>query len=108
MKLEVILTGEANQNLRAAYEWYRERSPEVAERWYAKISEVIASLENDPIRCALANENGQVPIELRQLNFGSGRKITHRIVFAIRPTSVVIYAIRHVGQRDWESGGHES
>jgi hypothetical protein len=44
------------------------------------------------------------PIELRQLNYGSGRKITHRIIFAIRPTRVVVYAVRHVAQRDWEPG----
>lgn len=50
----------------------------------------------------LANENAQFPIELRQLNCGSGRKTTHRIIFAIRSAHVVVYAIRHVAQLDWE------
>jgi plasmid stabilization system protein ParE len=107
MKYEVKLTGEADRNIRSAYEWYAERSPDAAERWYRGIMQALASLEFDPQRCALANENERAPIELRQLNYGSGRKITHQIVYAIRPTRVVVYAVRHVAQRDWEPGQHE-
>jgi len=51
----------------------------------------------------LAREDPRFPIELRQLNYGSGRRTTHRILFAIRSTRVVVYAIRHFAQQDWRS-----
>lgn len=104
MKYDVVLTNEAQQNARAAYRWYADQSPEVAERWYTGLLKALASLETEPQRCLLANENSQLPIELRQLLYGSGRRTTHRILFAIRPKTVVVHAIRHVAQQDWQIG----
>ena len=108
MKYEVVLTTEAQQNARAAYDWYAERSQEAAEKWHAGLLDSLATLETDPQRCTLANENSRFPIELRQLLYGSGHRITHRIVYAIRPAKVVVYAIRHVAQGDWRPGAGES
>ena len=99
---DVNLTDRAEQNWREAYEWYAERSREAAEVWYEALRAALDSLKHDPERCPFADENSRFPTELRQLNFGSGRKITHRVVFAIRPSNVVIYAIRHVAQAEWE------
>lgn len=104
MKYDVALTNETQQNARAAYRWYADQSPAVAERWYAALLDALASLETEPQRCPLANENSQLPIELQQLLFGSGRRITHRILFAIRSKRVVVHAIRHVAQHDWQIG----
>lgn len=59
------------------------------------------SLKKNPERCPLADESSRFPIDLRQLNFGSGRKTTHRIIIAIRPDFVIVYAIRHVAQEQW-------
>jgi plasmid stabilization system protein ParE len=108
MKYEVVLSAEAEQNARAAYDWYAERSQEAADRWRAALFDALATLETDPERYPLANENTRFPIELRQLLFGSGRRITHRIIFAIRPKKVVVYAIRHVAQQDLKLGAGES
>jgi hypothetical protein len=57
-------------------------------------------LEQNPDRCALAPENDRFPYEIRQLNFGIGRKPTHRLVFTIRPKEVVILRVRHLAQQD--------
>lgn len=100
MKYEVVLADEAERNLQAAYQWYDSRSAEAAHRWYDGIVRAAASLEKAPERCPLAHENDRFPVELRQLNYGSGKRLTHRIVFAIRSRRVVIYAIRHLAQRD--------
>lgn len=100
MKYEVVLTEEAERNLHAAYEWYDSRSAEAARRWYDGIVRAMASLEQSPERCPLARENERFPVELRQLNYGSGKRLTHRILFVIRPSHVVVYAIRHLAQRD--------
>jgi plasmid stabilization system protein ParE len=107
MTYEVVLTAEAQENARAAYDWYWERSQQAAEKWHATLLEKLAALESDPQRWPLANESSRFPIELRQLPFGSGRRITHRIVFAIRPTKVVVYAIRHLAQQEWRPSTEE-
>jgi plasmid stabilization system protein ParE len=101
MKYDVALTDEAKHNVRAAVAWYAERSPSAADRWYEGLQNAIDSLAIDPYRCPLADENQRAPVELRQLNCGSGRKFTHRIIFAIRPSTVVVYAVRHVAQQEW-------
>jgi plasmid stabilization system protein ParE len=101
MKYDVVMTNEAQQNARAAFRWYAERSPEAAEHWCDGLLDALASLETDPQRCPLANENSRFPIELKQLLYGSGHRISHRIIFAIRPSVVAIHAIRHVTQGEW-------
>jgi len=100
MKYEVVLTEQAERSLHAAYRWYDSRSAEAAGRWYDGIVRAMTSLEQSPERCPLARENDRFPVELRQLNYGSGKRLTHRILFVIRPSRVVVYAVRHVAQRD--------
>jgi plasmid stabilization system protein ParE len=101
MKYEVVLTDEASHNARTIVAWYAERSPAAADRWYNGFQKVLASLADNPQRFPIAREDSRFPIELRQLNYGSGHRKTHRILFTIRPTAVVIYAVRHVAQQDW-------
>ena len=101
MKYEVVLTDEADRNARSIIAWYTERSQAAADRWYAKFTTAIATLARNPEQFAFARENPRFPFELRQVNFGGGRRITHRIIYTIRPTTVVIYAVRHVAQQDW-------
>jgi hypothetical protein len=55
-------------------------------------------LEHNPERFALAAENDRFPYEIRQLNFGIGRKPTHRLVYTIRPREVVVLRLRHLAQ----------
>jgi plasmid stabilization system protein ParE len=101
MKYDVVLTDEARQNVRAAVAWYTERSQIAADRWYAGFLMILRSLAENPQRCPLALESPRFPIELRQHNYGSGRRVTHRIIFAIRPDTVVVHAVRHVAQEEW-------
>jgi plasmid stabilization system protein ParE len=95
MNYEVVLTLEADRNARSIIAWYTERSQAAADRWYNEFSAAIASLGRSPEQYAVARENSRFPIELRQLNFGGGRRITHRILYTIRPGAVVI------AQQDW-------
>ena len=95
----VIITGPANRDLQEAYEWWAEnRSAEQAKRWYIGIREAIRSLRNKPERCATAAENDLLPEGLRQLNFGLGRRATHRIIFTTEGNTVVVLRIRHASQ----------
>jgi len=45
-------------------------------------------------------ESEFLPVELRQMLYGSGRRTTHRILFIIREQTIVVYQIRHVAMRD--------
>jgi plasmid stabilization system protein ParE len=101
MKYEVVLTREAEHNVRSILAWYSDRSQSAADRWYAAFFKSIESLSNYPERYSFARENSRFPIELRQLNFGGGRKSTHRIICTIRGAQVVVYTVRHVAQQDW-------
>lgn len=99
MSHEVRLTRRAEQQLNDAVDWWAEhRSPEQAERWHAGIVNAMLSLGANPLRCRLARENCSVPIELRELLYGWGRRPSHRILFTVRQDRIVVYAIRHVAQ----------
>ena len=101
MSYEVYVTAKADRQLEDAARWWAEhRSVERAERWYDGFVLAIRGLANNPERCPLARENSNMPIEIRQLPYGLGRRKTHRAIFAIRPDRVVVYAVRHLAQRD--------
>jgi len=98
---DVRLTRKAEQQLNDAVDWWAEhRSAEQASRWHAGIAEAMLSLSINPERCRLARENPSVPIEIRELHYGLGRRPSHRVIFAVRQDRVVVYAIRHVAQDD--------
>jgi plasmid stabilization system protein ParE len=92
---------EARQNVRDAVDWYAERSEDAANHWHAGFLKVLDSLAKGPHRHPSALENSRLPIELREVHYGSGRKLTHRIIFALRTDTVIVYAIRHVAQGEW-------
>jgi hypothetical protein len=50
------------------------------------------------IRCPLAAEDGQFPLELRELRYGAGRRPTHRAIFSIKDDLVLVLAVRHLAQ----------
>ena len=58
------------------------------------------SLAHDPKRWPLAPEHETLPLPLRQNTCGVGRRPTHRVLFAVRGQRVVVYAVRHLAQRD--------
>lgn len=103
MTCVVLTTATAQQEAQANYDWWAEyRSAEQAARWYDEFLAASLSLEENPDRCALAAENDRFPYEIRQLNFGIGRKPTHRLVYAIHPNEVVILRVRHLAQQEIE------
>lgn len=99
MSRTVILTQPAFDDLRRNARWWAEhRSLEQAERWYDGFLAKLDFLETDAERCSLARENPEFPFELRELLFGLGSRPTHRALFTIRPSTVVVLAIRHAAQ----------
>ena len=54
MTREVVLTDEALQQMHLAAEWYQERSPRVADEWFAGLASAIADIAGNPQCFALA------------------------------------------------------
>ena len=87
-------------DLQACYEWWSQhRSVEQAARWYNEALESLRSLSNKASRCRLAPESADFPFEVRQLNFGLGRRPTHRAFFTVRSEMVLVLRIQHLAQR---------
>ena len=95
-----ILPRAKHQLLGQALWWSEHRSAEQALRWLEKFEKRLASLAEQPERCAIARESGVLKIQLRELYFGLRNKSTHRAVFEIRGDEVIVHSVRHLAQRD--------
>jgi len=97
--LRVVVTDAAQADIRSAYLWWREhRSFEQAERWYRGIYRCMQALRTSAARCPKAPEIDLLPTGLRQLGFGLGRRQTHRIVFTIVKSDLIVLRVRHAAQ----------
>lgn len=83
-----------------AHWWARHRDPEQSIRWLKAFDRAMSLLIERAQALPLARENDNFPIELRQMTFGLGRKVTHRAVFEIRGDEIVVHAIRHLARDD--------
>jgi plasmid stabilization system protein ParE len=102
MKYAVRLSASVKQELTAIADWYRQRSGagEVGDEWYAGVIAALEGLRDNPEICSIARDSERASVELRELHYGSGKRITHRAIFEIRGDEVRIHAIRHVAQLD--------
>jgi plasmid stabilization system protein ParE len=95
----VVISAPATRDIEAAYDWWRtNRSEEQAHRWYCAIYTAIQSFRQMPERYSFATESDLLSQGIRQLLFGMGRSVTHRIVFAIDDNTVIVLRVRHSSQ----------
>ena len=97
MRYRVVITDPADRNFREHFQWIRERSPQGADAWRARIIEAIKSLENSPERYPLARESAAFPVEIRCLLSGKNRS-AFRILYQIKDNEVRVLAIRRPSQ----------
>ena len=97
MRYRVVITDPADRNFREHFQWIRERSPQGAEAWRARIIEAVQSLETSPERHPLARESAAFPVEIRCLLSGKNRS-AFRILYQIKGKEVRILAIRRPSQ----------
>jgi plasmid stabilization system protein ParE len=92
----VIVTAEAQDGIREAFDYIHERAPLNAARWLRALYRQIDTLERFPRRCPLARECEYVEEELRQLLFHS-----HRIVSKVDSPHKTVYVlhVRHAKQQ---------
>lgn len=96
MKYQVIVTPEAQAEIRESFAYIHERSPLNAARWLRALYGQIDTLERSPERCVFAREREYLDEDLRQLVFKS-----HRIVFTVERKEKRVYVlyVRHASQR---------
>ncbi|BAY11201.1 type II toxin-antitoxin system RelE/ParE family toxin [Calothrix sp. NIES-2098] len=97
MAFQVRLTQTARSEVESAYSWLRQRNPVYADKWFRELMDTIATLQEKPLRCALAPENDAFTEEIRQLIYGKSRN-KYRILFSIRENTVFVLHVRHSSQ----------
>jgi|SRR6266446_9961146 len=95
MTYRVIVTPEAERDLRAAYRYIRDHAPRAAREWIRRARQSIKSLSNFPERCPLAPESASFREPIREMLFGSGNRGTYRFLFIVTGKIVFILHIRH-------------
>ncbi|WP_341525933.1 type II toxin-antitoxin system RelE/ParE family toxin [Nostoc sp. UHCC 0302] len=73
MAFQVRVTQTAKAEIDAAYSWLRQHKPVYADKWFRELMDTIATLQEKPLRCALAPENDALAEEIRQLVYGKSR-----------------------------------
>ena len=98
MEFQVRLSRQAEIEIEAAYQWFKERTPDYADQWFRDLMNRMATLQKQPRRCALAIENDVFPEEIRQLLYGKKQPNIYRILFVIRDDVVYVLHVRHCRQ----------
>jgi plasmid stabilization system protein ParE len=95
MTYRVIITPEAETDLRAAYRYIRAHAPHAARDWIRRARQSAKSLAHRPERCPLAPESVSFDQPIRELLFGTGNRGTYRFLFVVIDRSVYIVHVRH-------------
>lgn len=101
MPYRVRISDRAERQLDKAVRWYSDHDPAVGAEWLAGFRTALKSLSRNPERCGLARETDRFPFDLRELLYGSGRRITHRALFYIEGNEVHVVGVRHVAQDEF-------
>ena len=95
MTYRVIITPEAETDLRKTYRYIRSHAPRAALDWIKRARQSARSLAHHPERCPLAPESASFDEPIRELLFGTGNRGTYRFLFAVIDKCVYILHIRH-------------
>ena len=97
MIYRVIVTPEAESDLRAAYRYIRSQAPHAARDWIRRARQTAKTLARHPERCPLAPESASFDQPIRELLFGPGNLGTYRFLFVVfaEEESVYILHVRH-------------
>jgi plasmid stabilization system protein ParE len=106
MNYRLEITDRAAAQLLSQAEWYAEasHSPEIATAWYDGFLAEIAGLEQNPWRGPLAPEANAFAFELREIHYGSGKRLTHRALYRVVGNTVQVLSVRHYAQQPVNPG----
>lgn len=105
MTYRVIVTPNAEEDLRQAYLYIRRDAPLAASRWMKGARKTIKTLKRNPERCPLAPESTSFEAPIRELFYGGTDRGTYRILFVILPPAVYVLHVRHGSMDQWRPEG---
>ncbi len=95
MIYRVVITPDAESDLRTAYRYIRSYAPSAARNWVRRARQAARSLARRPERCPLAPESASFDQPIRELLFGTGNRGTYRLLFVVLDESVFVVHVRH-------------
>jgi plasmid stabilization system protein ParE len=102
MRYRIIVTQEAESDLRKASSYMRRDNPRAASAWLKGAHQRIKTLTQHPERCTLAPESASfsepgtsLSNPIRELFYGHGNRGTYRILFAVLENTVFVLHVRH-------------
>jgi hypothetical protein len=106
MAYHLKFTDEAADLLLSHARWYLETSHSLAAAvaWYDGFLDELEALEQNPWRGCVAAENDLFDFEMRELYYGSGKRLTHRAIYRIVGNVIEVLTIRHHAQRPLDPG----
>jgi plasmid stabilization system protein ParE len=95
MTYRVIITPQADTDLRTVCRYISSQAPGAARDWIRRARQSAKSLAQRPERCPLAPESAWFEQPIRQLLFGKGNRGTYRLLFVVLDKSVYVLHVRH-------------
>lgn len=95
MHYRIIVTQEAESDLRKASSYIRRDNPRAASAWLKGARQRIKTLGRYPERCTFAPESASFSEPIRELFYGHGNRGTHRILFVVLDKTVFVLHVRH-------------
>jgi plasmid stabilization system protein ParE len=95
MIYRVVITPEAEADLRTAYRYIRSYAPDAARDWIKRARQSARTLAHRPERCPLSPESASLDEPIRELLFGTGNRGTYRFLFVVFDRSVYVVHVRH-------------
>ena len=102
MRYLVVVTPEAQADLRAIRANMKHANPKAVAKWSIGIRSRIKTLSDHPERCALAPESVHFRTEIREILYGKTNRNIYRVLFAIAARQVIILHVRHGSRLEWE------
>ena len=101
MAYRVVVAARARADIGEAYSWILDLAPDGAAAWLDGLEACIASLSNNPRRCARAREDDYFEPHIRQLVFGRGRR-AFRVFFTVEARVVYVLHVRRASREGFE------
>lgn len=98
MKYQVVALRRAEDDVRHITRWIAERSIQGADAWLDAYEQLLLRLAEYADSCAVALEDSEFDLALKQAFFGTQHGRTYRAIFTILGDQVRILRIRGPGQ----------
>ena len=98
--LPVIITPNAADDLKASWNYLRDRNPRAADEWLAGMRETILALGMIPEAHPIAPEARELDQPIRRALYGKATR--WRIYFSVIDGAVQVLHVRHVRRSDWK------